>query len=126
MEYISFYDFLQAFRDKADEQKLISNIQFVDLSTYIKAIALYLKRYWSFTEDERRGYEKILPVIFYLKFLNSQMKPIKLTINGLLFNFKYCNDHKLTHFPWSDFQIQFVCNVLLTVFKEKSHIDADI
>lgn len=121
-----FNDFLKYFKEEADKQKLRSNIKFVEINNYIRSIINYLNRYWSFTSDELKGYNKILPMIFYLKALKLRLEPINLTINGFLFYFDLCKDNDLISSPWSDFQIKFVCNVLLTVFKEKSYIDAQV
>lgn len=121
-----FSDFLKYFEAEADKQKLRSNIQFIEINNYIHSVINYLNRYWSFTSDELKGYSKILPIIFYLKALKLRLEPIDLTINGFLFYFNHCKDDDLTSSPWSDFQIKFVCKVLLTVFKEKSHIDVQV
>lgn len=121
-----FGDFLKYFREEADKQMLRSDFQFIEINDYIRSIIKYLNQYWSFTEDEFKGYSKILPIIFYLKTLKQQLEPIDLTINGFLFYFDLCKDNDLTSLPWSDFQIKFVCKVLLTVFREKRHIDINI
>lgn len=124
MKVKRYSDFLKCFKEEADKQKLRSNIQFVEINIYIRSIINYLNQYWSFTGDELKGYSKILPIIFYLKVLKLQLEPIDLTINGFLFYFSHCKDNDLTNLPWNDFQIKFVCKVLLIVFKEKSHINA--